>query len=139
MTARYLYPRQRVIEMLAAMYAGGLGLYVGLTEALQGVAPLGWLQLSHDGQVVLAQALVTAALVHGLGIRINGAWWCSPFLRLGAMLTFLGVSLFAVWRGMGSSAGYTYGWVTMFLVIGAANAARDSFAAWKGEAGWKTI
>ena len=139
MTERYLYPRQRQIEVCSALYIGGLGVYVGCVDALHGKPPLGWLGLHHHGQLALAEAMVTAAVIWALGIRINGNWWGSPFLRLAAMLFNTGIAAFAVWQGAGSSASYTYGWIMIFLLAGVLNAARDCLNAWKGLQSWKPI
>jgi len=135
---QFLYPRQRQIEVLAALYAGGLGVYIGMSEALRITPPVGWLGLSSVGRLGLAEVLVTAAIIHGIGIRVNGAWRCSPCLRLAAMVLLACISLFAVLRGAGSSASYTYGWITAFLVIGAHNAFRDAIKSLRGAA-WKRI
>ena len=135
---QFLYPRQRQIEVMAALYAGGLGVYIGMSEALQISPPVRWLGLSAAGQLALAEVLVTAAILHGIGIRVNGAWRCSPCLRLAAMAVLACISMFAVFRGAGSSASYTYGWVTAFLAIGAHNAFLDAVLSLRGAA-WKRI
>jgi hypothetical protein len=127
MTKRYLYPRQRQIEVGAAIYAGGMGVYVGMCATLFQSSPLGWMEAD---PIWLADILVTAAMLWAVGIRINGAWWGSPFLRLAGMMTHLCVALWAIVAGAGSSASYTYGWVAALLFIGARNAARDCGAAW---------
>ena len=137
-TRAFLYPRQRQIEVLAALYAGGLGVYIGMSEALSVTPPIGWLGLSPLARVGLAEMLVTAAVMHGIGIRVNGAWRCSPCLRLAALAVMTAISAFAVIKGAGSSASYTYGWITAFLVIGASNAARDSLTSLRG-AKWRQI
>lgn len=134
----YLYPRQRQIEVLAALYAGGMGVYIGMSEALGIMPPVGWLGLTAAGRVALAEVLVAAAVAHGIGIRVNGAWRCSPCLRLLAMLVMAAVGAFAVYKGGGSSASYTYGWITAFLAIGAGNALRDSMRSLRG-ATWRPI
>jgi hypothetical protein len=127
MAHHYLYPRQRQIEVGAAIYALGMGVYVGLFSTIWGMSPLSWM---HVDPIILAELLVTASMVWAVGIRINGAWWGSPFLRLAGMLSHLGVALWAIFAGAGSSASYTYGWVAALLFIGARNAAKDCAAAW---------
>ena len=139
MTRKYLYPRQRQIEVISAIYVGGLGVYVGMADAIGGKPPLGWLGLSHNGQLALAEVMVTIAVIWSLGIRINGNWAGSPFLRLGAMLANTAIALFAVWQGHASSASYTYGWVSGFLAVGAFNAAQDCYYAWRERVDWKLI
>jgi hypothetical protein len=127
MTVKFLYPRQRQIEVAGAIYAGGMGVYIGMSLTMFGTSPVSW--LGNNSQLV-AQLLVTAAMVWAIGIRINGAWWFSPFLRLGGMLTHLGVAIWAIIAGAGSSASYTYGWIGALLLIGARNAAQDCIVSW---------
>lgn len=134
----FLYPRQRSIEILAALYAGGLGAYIGFSDAIGGHPPIGWLGLPRDGQIGIALALIGGALLHGLGIRINGRSRFSPLLRLVGLLVHAAVAVFAVVQGAGSSASYTYTWLTVFLLVGAQNAARDCRTALMGAA-WKPI
>lgn len=136
MSAQYLYPRQRQIEVASALYAGGLGLFTGLSDAIGGNPPLGWLGLNRDGQMTLAALLVAVSAVWALGIRINGRWMGSPFLRLAAMMINTSIAGFAVWQGHGSSASYTYGWIAFFLLVGTVNAGRDCHRSLKGARVW---
>jgi len=133
MNHKYLYPRQRQIEVLGALYAGGLGVYTGISTVSGGVAPLAWIG---GNQIGIAEVLVTASMIWALGIRINGAWRFSPFLRLAGMLAHFSMAVSAVIAGAGTSASYTYGWVAALLFIGARNAARDCFTAWGAK--WQT-
>ena len=127
MAVHYLYPRQRQIEVAAAIYAGGMGVYIGLFSTVFGQSPVTWLGTN---SLWIAEILVTAAMIWALGIRINGAWWGSPFLRLIGMLMHSGVAIWAVIAGAGTSASYTYGWIVALLIVGARNAAKDSVTAW---------
>lgn len=122
---RYLYPRQRQIEVIGAFYALGMGSYIGLSAVIHGTPPIGWLGLPQTWQYVIAASLCNLAIVWALGIKINGRWWLSPFLRLFAMVGFFGFAVLATVKGNGSSATYTYGWITFFLALGAKNAALD--------------
>lgn len=135
----YLYPRQRRIEVIGALYAGGLGTYIGLSSAVHGKPPVGWLGLDPFAQTLMAGVLVNLAMIWAVGIKINGSWWCSPCLRLFAMLGFFGFAVFATIKGNGSSATYTYGWVAFFVALGAVNAARDSVKSWQRRRVWKRI
>lgn len=126
MTApRFLYPRQRQIEVLSALYAGGFGLYCEVVMAAERPSPIYWVSDNIMTQHALSLALLIASLVHALGIRINGAWRWSPALRtLGmAVHTFVFAAFFAA--APGSSATYSYAWVMAFMAAGTINAARD--------------
>jgi hypothetical protein len=132
-TVQYLYPRQRQIELLAAMYAGGLGIYSGVISSLGITSPFIWLAPDPILQRALTLTLVIAALIHATGVWINGRWWCSPFLRAAGMTTHTAVAAFAVTQGLWSSAAYTYACVTILLLFGVGNASRDCVKAWKGD------
>lgn len=132
----FLYPRQRQVEVLSAIYAGGFGLYIETVLLLHGVSPIGWVTASEPAQHAIAGTMVFAALIHGAGIKINGRWQASPALRLIGMT--LHFAAFAVmWlAGAASSATYSYAWVLAFLGLGAINAARDCRTSLRGPE-WK--
>ena len=138
MAQHYLYPRQRQIEVISALYVGGLGAFIHLVDMFKGRAPIGWIGLDREGQVALGTVLLLSALMWAFGIKINGSRWWSPFLRLVAMLIDLFICVFATWQGNGTSATYTYGWVTIFLMVGVWNAARDSAKSFEGHQQWTT-
>jgi len=123
-----IYPRKRQVEVLGALYAGGMGSYIGFCSTVLHTYPVRWIGLP---QIPLAEVLVTATAIWALGIRINGAWWLSPFLRLFGMVIHLCIALWAVYAGGGTSASYTYAWVTLFLLVGARNAAWDCGVSWR--------
>lgn len=134
MTARFLYPRQRQIEIMAALYAGGFGLYCEAVTTAGARSPIYWVSESGAIQHALAGVLIFAALIHALGIRINGSWRGSPALRTLAMAAHTAVfgAFFAA--APGSSATYSYAWVMVFMAAGTINAARDCATAM----GWRT-
>ena len=137
MTApRYLYPYHKRLETLSALYAGGYG--VNLLH-LGPSAPLAWAGAGAADTVRFALAICLAALVHGLGVWINGRWRWSPFLRLLGMTAHASLFAWLAWRGAGSTGGYTYGCVALFLAYGAKSAGIDAVRAWTGEGAWKAI
>lgn len=122
---RYLYPFRRRVEIMAALYAGGFGVWVWALSLTEETRPIQWLGLSHDGQLMLAQALTIAALIHALGIRINGHWQWSPALRLIGMGIHACIFAWIASKGAWSSAAYTYSWISAAMVYGAFSSARD--------------
>ena len=131
---RFLYPRQRQIEVLAALYAGGFGLYCEAITTAGARSPIYWVSESPAVQHGLALALLVAALIHAIGIRINGSWRGSPVLRALAMASHTAVFAGLFSAAPGSSATYSYAWVMAFAAAGTINAARDSATAM----GWRT-
>lgn len=123
---RYLYPFRRRVELCSALYAGGFGVWVWAWVLHGARDPIGWSGLGTAAQLTLAQALVYASFVHALGVKINGNWRWSPALRMAGMLVHVGI--FA-WLGfqaaLGSSAGWTYLWISGAIGVGAYSAARD--------------
>lgn len=130
---RFLYPRQRQIEILSALYAGGFGLYCEAITTAGRRSPIYWVSDSVAVQHALALALLIAAVVHALGIRINGAWRGSPALRTLAMASHTAVFAILFSAAPGSSATYSYAWVMAFAAAGTINAARDCATA----IGWR--
>lgn len=130
---RFLYPRQRQIEILAALYAGGFGLYCEAVTTAGARSPVYWVSENPAVQHGVALALLIAALVHALGIRINGSWRGSPVLRALAMASHTAVFAGLFSAAPGSSATYSYAWVMVFMAAGTINAARDCATAM----GWR--
>lgn len=122
---RYLYPFRRRVEILAAIYAGGFGMWVWALSLTESTRPIQWLGLSHEGQLLLAQALALAALTHALGIKINGYWQWSPLLRLIGMGVHACIFSWIALQGAWSSAAYTYTWISLSMFYGAFSSARD--------------
>lgn len=122
---RYLYPFRRRVEILAALYAGGFGMYVWTSSLTGHAAPIAWLGVSPSGQLMLAQIVTICALIHALGIRINGHWQYSPALRLVGMGVHAFVFVWLAVAGGGTSASYTYSWISAAMIYGAFSSARD--------------
>jgi hypothetical protein len=135
-TPRYLYPRQRQTEVLSALFAGGFGFWCEFVQVSTGASPITWASPDIRVQHSLALALIGAALVHALGIRINGAWRCSPCLRLVGMAVHTGIFMFLWSRGATSSATYVYAWLVAALAAGTVNAAKDSWQSLRGSDEW---
>lgn len=128
---RYLYPARKRLEILSAVFAGGFGVHIW-AAGFHG-EPLLWAGL-HNGQALLfGQAISIAALIHALGVRINGQWRWSPMLRLVGMVVHTLMFAFLAIKGFCQTAGYTYGWITVLLGMGALSALKDT----KRALGWE--
>jgi hypothetical protein len=135
----YLYPFRRRIEMCSAIYAGGLGLWVWVWAIHGERNALDWTGLDQREQLLMAQAMVLASLVHALGVRINGHWRWSPLLRVIGMSAHVTIMAWLAWTAaLGSSATWTYSWVTGALAFGTVGAIRDFLAA-TGVIAWKPL
>lgn len=132
-THRYLYPRRRQVELISALYALGFGLYVATAAIANHAPPIAWIRYSVQVQLWVAEAMCIASLIHALGIRINGHWRWSPVLRFVGMVVHVAIMATLAVKGFGSSAGYTYSWITAAMAYGAFSALRDSARAWQGE------
>lgn len=135
MTTRYLYPHRKRMEILSAVFAAGFGLFIwGQSFHSE---PLAWAGLHNGAALMFGQAMSLAALIHALGVRINGHWRWSPVLRLAGMIVHTALFAWLAWHGTGQTAAYTYGWGAGLLAYGAWSAGRDTWRAWSGE--WKLI
>ena len=122
--AQYLYPVRKRIEIIAAIYAGGFGVFVW-AAAFRG-EPLAWAGMHNGTALMFGQVMSLAGFFHALGIRINGHWRWSPALRLAGMTCHaVMLSILAV-SGADQTAGYTYGCATVLAMVGAWSAARDT-------------
>ena len=129
----YLYPQRKRLEVLSAVFAAGFGIHLWL--AAQTGSPLAWAGLHNGHALAFGQAVSLAALVHALGVRINGRWRWSPALRLIGMSCHAVLFLWLACRGAGQSAGYTYGWISALLAYGAYSACIDTCRAWGAKNG----
>lgn len=134
---KYIYPAQRRIEVIGAMYAAGLGLWAGLGVFWSGVQPLAWTQWPIDRQGTWALFMILSSLIWAMGIRINGAWRCSACLRASGMTGHAILVADAAMHGNWSTATYTYACISVILGLGAVNAIGDARRAWLG-LGWTT-
>lgn len=125
MSQKFLYPFRRRIETIAALYAAGFGLLVWIYIQSDITSPLSWLNVSAQAQVCIAYALVLAALLHALGIKINGSWRWSPLLRFIGMSVHAFIIMWMSYKGGGTSASYTYSWISILLLYGSYSAIRD--------------
>ena len=137
MATTFLYPTQRRIEVTSALYAGGLGVFIGVQHAVYDRNILHWLPISPAAQLAVGFTLIASAVIWALGVNINGRWFGSPFLRLAAMVINFAIAVFATGAAAGTTASYTYGWAAAFLAIGAFNAGSDCRKSLKGEQLWK--
>ena len=137
MTPRFLYPFRKRVEMFGALYAGGFGMFIWLSLAVNGHSPINWIEVGGVRHIWIGEALALAAFVHALGIRINGQWRYSPALRLVGMTIHLGIFAGLALSGWGSSAFYTYAWISAALLTGVWSSARDLYRALGWDAEWK--
>lgn len=128
---RYLYPARKRLEMISAAFAGGFGIHIW-AAAFHG-EPLLWADLYNHEALLFGQAISIAALIHALGVRINGQWRWSPMLRLLGMVAHTLMFAFLAFKGFGQTAGYTYGWIIGLLGMGALSALKDT----KRALGWE--
>jgi hypothetical protein len=132
MAIRYLGERQRTVEMLAALYAAWYSCITGIQINWYGANPLGWSGMTEDEQSVFAWVLLIAALMHGIGIEINGRWKWSPMLRAAALaLHLLAISVLLLKAGLYTSASTNYSFIVGMLVFGLGNAVDDAAKAWR--------
>jgi hypothetical protein len=123
----HLYPFRKRVEIFGALYAGGFGFWMMMTLMANQQSPVAWVTRSHGYEMAIAQFLIIGAAVHALGIQINGKWRGSPMLRAIGMSACASVfALFGAYGG-GTSATYTYGWVTIFLLAGVWSAGSDFY------------
>lgn len=123
---------RRKIELAVAMYAGGLGLYIGFLISMFGVSPASWVSGSASGQLMFAQGLTLAALIHAIGISVNGSWRWSPMLRVVGISLHALMIFYAAVIGILSTAGYTYMWVFAILLMALRSAMIDALASLRG-------
>jgi hypothetical protein len=135
-SVRYLYPFRKRVEIVAALYAGGFGMYILLCNLLGYPSPIFW--LSEVNQSSLAHFMILASLIHSTGVSVNGAWRFSPALRvLGLSMHSTVIGLF-VYEGNFSSASYTYGWILMALLYGMLSAIRDLYRSLGWDKEWNS-
>lgn len=131
---RYLYPHRKRMEICSAVFAAGFGVHLW-AAAIHG-EPLAWAGV-HNGQALMfGQAVTIASFVHALGVNINGKWRWSPVLRLIGMSAHAVMFAWLATRGIGQSAAYTYGCISLSLAYGAKSAWVDAYLAWKGRPEW---
>lgn len=122
MATQYLYPRSRQFEMLAAIFALGLGLVLWGSHG-GAVMPI----LGHWTKDALGLLLVFAAIIHATGIRINGRWRWSPFLRsFGMGIHFLVVGFLTLTLANTALVTYISVCLTLFMLYGFCNTLQDT-------------
>lgn len=131
---RYLYPQRKRFEILSAIFAGGFGIHIWAASFAGN--PLAWAGFDVGGALMFGQAMSLAALVHALGVRINGHWRYSPALRLVGMAIHTCLFGWLAWHGQGQTAGYTYAWGCGLLLYGALSALKDTKRALGWDAEW---
>ena len=138
-TLGYLYPQLRRTEVMAALFAGGYGLFAVYQQTAFGIPPLDWSGLSVADRSAMAYVLTLASVAHGIGIRANGTWGrVSPSLRLIAMTIFAAIFARLAVLAPGN-IGYNHIWIAAGMALGAVNALRDTIDAWQGrEPRWRS-
>lgn len=131
---RYLYPQRKRMEIISAIFAGGFGVHIWAASFAS--SPLAWAGVDTPSALIFGQVMTLAALVHALGVRINGSWRFSPALRLLGMTVHTGLFGYLAWAGIGQTAGYTYAWGCVALMYGAMSALKDTKRALGWDAEW---
>lgn len=134
---RYLYPHRKRMEVQSAVFAAGFGVHLWATS-FHG-EPLAWAGIENGNALWFGQFVTVAALVHAMGIKINGRWQWSPVLRLTGMICHALAFFYLAAIGIGQSAAFTYGFISFWLAFGAYSAGVDTLRAWKGQTQWKPI
>ena len=137
MPPRFLYPFRKRIEMYGALYAGGFGMFIWAALACGDQSPIYWMDSGEVRHIWIGETLTLAAFLHALGIRINGHWRFSPLLRFFGMTCHLAIFGWIAASGWGTSAFYTYTWVSAALLTGVWSSARDFCRAMGWDAEWK--
>lgn len=123
---RYIYPRSRQFELLAALFSLGMGLTIWVSLVSEFSTPLQWTTLAPHQKEAVAWLLVWAGVVHAAGVRINGSWRWSPMLRLFGMVLNAAVMAWLGFSGPGPVVSYVFSWITVLIFIGVLNAGRDA-------------
>ena len=132
MATFYLGDRQRTVEMLAALYAAWYSCFTGIQINWFGIYPISWSRMTEKEQGFFAWFLLIAALIHGIGIKINGRWHWSPVLRVVALGMHLTAMSFLLMKtGFGSSVTANYSFIVGLLAFGLGNAIDDTVKAWR--------
>lgn len=136
MAQKYLYPFRKRVEILAALYAGGFGMFILICQVLGFPSPIYWLDAVD--QASLAHFMILASLIHSTGVSVNGRWRYSPALRiLGLSMHTSVIGVFVV-EGNFSSATYTYAWICLALLYGVLSALRDLYRSLGWDKEWKS-
>ena len=122
-----IMPR-RLFEVVAAIYCGVYGLWIETVIKATDYEPLWWTGQDEAGQRTVAWLMISAALLHGIGLRVNGQWQYSPVLRAIGMAMSFGIML---WLGSNvsspwSTATYTYTFIGSLVFIGLVSAISDA-------------
>lgn len=134
MTRTYLFPQRRRFEILSAMFAGGFGLHIWARA--YHTNPLEWAGVSIGEALAFGCIMASFAMVHSIGVHINGRWRWSPVLRLIGLLGHTLAFALLAYHGMGQTAAYTYAWGLALMLYGAWSAAVDTWDAMGGGEGW---
>lgn len=120
-SALYLgLPPRKLAELFGALFALYLGAW-GLLAWTDGHAIFWWSEGGRRFSLHVSLFLTVSALVHGLGVKINGNWRWSPALRMVGMSGHLSVML---WLAIDSALAPTWtaatpgysAWSVLFFV-----------------------
>lgn len=117
---------RKLVEMIMALYGMYFGFYIVVQTNL-GTAPLLWAGFDFEQSLMYGYLVSIAGVVHGAGVRINGRWYYSPWLRLVGMSTHaLALAiLMIIGIAAGSSAGGTYSFLFVLFVVGVCASVED--------------
>lgn len=120
---RHLTPTRLLLEILMSCFSTWWAAGV-LTDLAAGKDPTYWVGIDNSG-VILSYLLLFASVIHVIGVRVNGRWVGSPYLRVLAMLIGAGAFLFLAYHGRGSTAFHTYSFISLLYVLGLVSSFAD--------------
>jgi len=129
-----MIPLRKTAEMFMAVYVIGFSGFVAASHA-RGVNALEWTGMTHLEALQFAWFCLGASAVHAFGIRLNGSFRWSPFIRAAALIALSLAFLDLAWAGAGNTASYTYLWVFFGFFLALRTTVRDCILAWRGHYG----
>lgn len=124
-------PPRKLAELIAALYGLAMGCFGWVAEA-SGGNPFYWAAWpSHT----VAGLFLASAVLHGLGVWINGAWRWSPVLRLIGMSAHASVILLLLLSSLDrwSSATPNYAFILFLFSVAWLASFRDTMRAVRGD------
>jgi len=131
MTETYLLPARRQLEHQMALVSFGFGFWIAFWHMTGSYHPIGWTGLTGAGHLLVAWSFMGGAVVHGIGVKLNGGHRWSPMWRaVGLCVIFLAFCFLASRApDLRSSAVYMYGLAGWLYLRALRSALTDCFRA----------